>query len=56
MTHVPEESAVIVVQTETQCCQNEECGFGVGNGNEIGQTNTDCVWNCKATRVLQKMI
>ena len=49
---------MVVVQTEIQCCHNEECGFGAVNGNEIGQTNIMCVCvcNCRVTRVLQMMI
>ena len=49
MAHVPEENAVmVVVQTETQCCRNEKCGFGAGNGKQIGRTNTECVCVCNS--------
>ena len=47
MVHVPEANAVtFVVQTETQCCWNEKCGFGAGNGREIERTDTGCVEMC----------
>jgi len=37
VAHVPEENAVtFVVQIETRCCWKEKCGFGAGNGKEVG--------------------
>jgi hypothetical protein len=47
VAHIPEENAVtFVVQIETQCCWNEKCGFGAGNGKEVGRTDTECVELC----------
>jgi hypothetical protein len=47
MAHIPEENAVMfLIQTETQCCWNEKCCFGAGNGKEVERTNTECVELC----------
>lgn len=47
VAHVPEKNSVMfVVQTETQCCWNEKCGFGAGNGKEVGRTDIVCVELC----------
>ena len=59
MAHVPEENAVtFVVQTETQCCRNEKCGFGaemIKRLDEPTESVSSCVCNCTVTRVLLVM-